>query len=234
MLNYRQWVADANQFVLGLEGRLDGRLNINDRKTFEPPTSSELDRLRDAVGRKLPRPLLDFFRQSGGIDCRYWWEPPPAQQPDLHAIFPWQTFIFGGPRQFCTVDAMIDNFQGCQDWAEGIAAGGKASLEHEQFLWSHALPFAPIGNGDYLAFDLAADSDDPPVLYLDHDEERSARISRNFDSFLTAWSRLCYIGPEIWLLSFFFSGDLTFADLNANHPLAPKLRRLFGLPEAKP
>ena len=57
-------------------------------------------------------------------------------------------------------------------------------------------------NGDYLALDLRAIETDPPVVYLNHDDE-SFLLSPDFVAFLSAWERLCYIGPEHWLLSEF-------------------------------
>ena len=40
---------------------------------------------------------------------------------------------------------------------------------------------------------------DPPVLYLNHDEDSSI-IAPDLARFLLAWERLAYVGPDHWLL----------------------------------
>ncbi len=60
-----------------------------------------------------------------------------------------------------------------------------------------------IGNGDYLGTRLAGEPA-PPVIYLPHDDE-SREIAPSFTAFLTAWERLGYLGPEIWMLEPFLN-----------------------------
>ena len=58
--------------------------------------------------------------------------------------------------------------------------------------------------GYYLALDLSQELEDPPVIYLSH-EELSTKLADSFTSFLENWSRLCYLGPELWMLRPFLS-----------------------------
>jgi len=59
---------------------------------------------------------------------------------------------------------------------------------------------AAIGNGDLIALDQTADPQEPPVVYLSHDDQSSAVIAPSLSYFLEAMAELCFIGPEIWLL----------------------------------
>ncbi len=59
-----------------------------------------------------------------------------------------------------------------------------------------------MNNGAYLGLDITEAKDNPPVIYLSHDDE-SFVISESFTDFLTHWERLCYIGPEVWILEKF-------------------------------
>ena len=89
---------------------------------------------------------------------------------------------------------------------------------------NRALPFAALDNGDYLALDLQADRPDPPVVYLNHDDE-SAVIAGTFVSFLRAWERLCYLGPEHWLLLAF---SVPGGQIDAESERAARLRQLLA------
>jgi hypothetical protein len=59
---------------------------------------------------------------------------------------------------------------------------------------------------DYLALDVGSDKTDPPVVYLNHDDENVA-IAANLVDFLRAWEGLYYLGPEHWLLLEFVGPD---------------------------
>jgi hypothetical protein len=68
------------------------------------------------------------------------------------------------------------------------------------------------------------------VLYLSHDGD-TAHLADSFTAFLMAWERLCYLGPEIWLLDRFLGDDGILAP---GSPLrADRLRRLLGLPNVE-
>jgi hypothetical protein len=85
-----------------------------------------------------------------------------------------------------------------------------------------------IGTDDYIALagNTSMDPDDPPVLYLSHDNE-DVQLANSFTAFLTTWERLCYLGPEPRLLNRFSDDDgLLVADSGE----ADQLRRIFGVP----
>jgi hypothetical protein len=98
-------------------------------------------------------------------------------------------------------------------------------FETEQDKWLHSFPFARLENGDYLAIDLR-DEGCRPVMYLSHDDE-SRLLSPSFYEYLRTWERLCYVGPEIWMLEPFT--DPMTGYLNPETENAKLLRQLFKI-----
>jgi hypothetical protein len=58
-----------------------------------------------------------------------------------------------------------------------------------------------------------------------HDAESGAMAS-SFTSFLAAWEKLCYIGPEFWVLRPYLDRK---KNLNGDSKEALRVRRLFGV-----
>ncbi len=77
--------------------------------------------------------------------------------------------------------------------------------------------------GSYLGV-RATGKADPPVIYLAHDDE-SREIASSFTAFLTAWERLGYLGPEIWMLEPFLHPAT--GHLDADSESAQTFRRAF-------
>lgn len=122
-------------------------------------------------------------------------------------------------------------------WATMKFDRADPASRREHLLWTQSLPFYPIANGDALAFDLTGRDEDPPILYLCHDEPASGMIAPNFDAFLTAWEQLFYVGPEWWMLDPFLVGKGRAKRLSPRGEGAKKLRDLFDLrdrPARKP
>jgi hypothetical protein len=100
-----------------------------------------------------------------------------------------------------------------------------AQNPEERDLWCNSLPIISFPNGDYVALDLCAPQDDPPVVYLRHDGG-SRVLAPSFSGFLEAWARLCYIGPDISRLEPFINPDTGFLDPDSDN--AKALRNVFA------
>jgi SMI1/KNR4 family protein SUKH-1 len=113
------------------------------------------------------------------------------------------------------------------DLSIGAAAWSRetwvAEEEGQRLIWESARPFLNLNNGDYLALDFRV-ATEPPVVYLNHDDE-SVTIAPSFDEFLRSWERLCYVGPEHWLLLEFVGAD---GFLDGDSPGAARLCELFA------
>jgi len=189
----------------------------------------------DALARRLDQPLPGAFRlflKSGAaaLHCRYTFEHDSddrAAAEAFHDLFPTQSHIYGGA---CVGPANeLPSFaQSCAEWAKVFLTAHDTDKADE---WEEALPVTAIANGDYIALDgtTARDPDDPPVLYLSHDGE-NVQLADSFTAFLTTWERLCYLGPEIWLLDRFRDDD-GLLDLDSR--AVDQLRQLLGLPNVE-
>lgn len=161
----------------------------------------------------LPRVYQKFLEQgSSGIDYHFNWQPEGAEEA-----------ISGGARLFMA-DKLVADLQSCKEWATDTWI---ADSEEDRELWLNGLPFAALANGDYLALDLRPKVDDPPVLYLSHDDA-SSEIAPSLTAFLSAWERLGYIGPESWVLEPYLNEQ---GHLSAEGEAAQELRRQLGIPE---
>ena len=221
MVDYASWVQRTKEFTAGLEGRLAGEWEVEN--SIAPPMDEPaLVGIENALERKLPLSLRNFFQSgSRSCECRYVWTPGSVSQDQMNAIFPSNGYIYGG--------AVIGDAQDLAELLEECrwAAEGFEEAPEQEAYWLHALPFAWIRNGDKLGLDLRQ-KEKPPVVYLAHDDD-SVVIAPDFDTFLETWERLCYIGPEIWLLNEFINPNNGFLD--ADMPKAIKLRKLFGVAE---
>lgn len=208
MFDYASWVERGRRFVSGLES-LPGKVSVS--VDVAPPLSNqEADELARSLPMGLPSAIRDFLTKgSSCCDCHYWWEPPARPWPQLNQIFTHQSFIYGGP-VLCHATEMVA-LQECRlDWAEGFD-GDDDDSRNDRDLWTRCTPFAHIANGDLLALDTNVPIDDPPVAYLSH-EGGSSIIAPSFTEFLRHWEELSYIGPEIWLLSYWIQQESGFID----------------------
>jgi hypothetical protein len=224
MFDFRGWILRAEAFTTGLR-RLEGQVQT-ETLVAPPLTLDALQRLEAAIPQPLPLPLRRFLREgSAHCACRYVWEPPAAIAEQLPEIF--GGGAMGGGAHLCNAEELVDDCQACQEWATETWI---AHFPEDKTLWLHAMPFASVRNGDYLGLDLSKGERDPPVVCLSHDDH-SGSIASTFEAFLLAWERLCYIGPEIWLLDEF--RDPRTGLLDSETSKAEQLRRLFGVSDLR-
>jgi hypothetical protein len=223
MINYREWLRRAEAFISHV-ARLpfDPKWGLEASFHAKPPLSSqELLRLDVALPRPLPAPLLAFLEYgSGGCDLHYLWGPPKESVPLMEAALSRGSYFFGG-LPICDAGQLAKWQAWCQ---EGAAETWIAEDPRQKEMWLHAVPFAFMSSGDFVALDVAAESEDPPVVYLYHDDA-SVRLASSFDNFLETWERLCYIAPDRYLIKGF--RDPITGLLKADDTKVEMLRRLF-------
>lgn len=100
-----------------------------------------------------------------------------------------------------------------------------AEDDDEKQWWGGSFPFAELKNGDYLALVDHRDADSA-VVYLSHEGD-SGIIAPTFSFFRSAWPRLCYLGPENWLLRDYMNSATGFLDPDSEE--ASELRHRFGM-----
>lgn len=217
--DYAAWVARAHAFTESLV-HLKGAA-VYSSAVAPPMSAGDLAAVERALGPTLPSSLRAFFtRGAGSLDCRYVLEPDGRTLDQLRDLLPHEIRIYGGARLNPASD-LPDLSRSVGAWADDTWV---ADAPDEKAIWECALPVAALDNGDYLALDLRAGERDPPVIYLNHDDD-SAVIAPSLPAFLSAWERLCYLGPEHWLLLEFTDAD---GQLDPDSERAARLRQLFG------
>lgn len=203
---YASWIRRAETFVRGLR-HLPGRWGIS--VAIDPPLSdSEADDLARVLPFGLPTSLRELYTKGAAkCQCRYHWSPDGEHLREVHAVFPHQMSFYGGA-EFIPWDELLNAHEIHSWWDDE-----DDNLTQEQLaareIWRQTIPFINVGNGDCVALHITDDTAQMPVVYLCHDdpENRVTRLSPSLDRFLADWESLCYVGPEIWLLSTFLAED---------------------------
>ena len=212
--DYAAWVERARRFVENV-ARVPGA-DVRSASIAGPAASVQLAAVEQQLGRPLTHSLRELFTTgSAHLDCHYVLEPGDGV---LDGILPDEKRIFGGAR-LGPLSELPEFSRSIGGWA---AETWVADAPDQHAIWTSALPFARMANGDSLALDLRAQDSDPPVVYLNHDDDSSV-IAPNLAAFLDAWERLAYIGPEHRLLLEFVDGS-GFLD-----PHSDRAARLRGM-----
>jgi SMI1 / KNR4 family (SUKH-1) len=216
--DFAGWVARARAFTLGL-GDLPAA-EVRSSTVAAPLDEVDLRALEGALGRILPASLRAFFsRGTSAMDCNYIFKPEGQARDQLRTLLPDESGIFGGAKMG-PASHLADYCKAAREWARDTWI---ADEPDQRIMWESALPFVALNSGDYLALGIQEDASDPPVVYLCHDDE-SLLLAQNLPAFLAAWERLCYLGPEHWLLGPFIGES----GLDAESERAKGLRALLG------
>ncbi|HTY86544.1 MAG TPA: SMI1/KNR4 family protein [Candidatus Acidoferrum sp.] len=216
---YIDWVDAAKDFIsTRLRAKIAGfaaQINI------EPPlTAKELPHFRGRVRMKPPQRIEDFL-STGSRACRfrYTWDLSAIPKELVQAAGLGTNRIYGGV-DLCVAKSFVKWTTDCKAWATDTWI---AEDDEAREMWLESFPFAALRNGDYLGLRLGKEPE-PQVVYLSHDDV-SMVIAPSFAAFLTTWARLCYLGPEIWMLDGFRESETGF--LTADSEQAQGLRDIF-------
>ena len=224
MFDYKLWTERAVSFTRNLAELTANFDDVKSEVSVQPQlTKAELVVIASKIDKQIPQELANFWLTgSRHCNCTFICEDAnPEIVPQIEAIFGSFQEIYGGA---FLIDAanLPQHLLNCRDWAEETWV---AEYPQDKSFWLNSVPFAEMNNGDYLALDTTEAKDNPPMIYLSHDDE-SFIIAESFTDFLTHWERLCYIGPESWMLENFLGEN---GYINSNSEKAEDLRRLLGL-----
>jgi hypothetical protein len=138
-------------------------------------------------------PLRRFWTEaSGHCHCKYWWNTPEVFHPQLKVAFSeWGGSHIWGGAEFESPRNIIKLAESFASWAESI----REDSPKDARIWENSFPLIPFGNGDYAGLYVRDDADDPPVVYICHEEcGSSGVIASTFDEFLNCWEQMGYIG----------------------------------------
>jgi hypothetical protein len=218
MMDYRSWIRDLQKFIAdvgSLNGELDRQLSV-----AEPLKLASLEGLNESLRVKIPRPIARFLKEaSGGCKIHFVWEPEGSQLQALQKAIGRDFFFSDGP--LCDSEKLRQ----WQEWTlEGATEMWIAEEPEEKAVWMAAFPFVFMSDGDFLALDLRQGSDDPPVVFLCH-EDKYCLVSPSFDEFLFQWQGLCYFGPDYYYFRDFLDNSTGY--LSSMSPKAEALRQLL-------
>lgn len=224
MFDHRSWINRAVSFTGSLQLLSDSFDELKyDASVKRPLTENELNIIDSGIDQSVPNELALFWLNgSRHCSCSYYCGiAKPAMLLRTKSVFGHQGALYGGA-SFYDAAELPDYLYALREWAEETWI---AEYPEQKNLWLNSIPFAGMRNGDYLALDTADGRDDPPVIYLSHDDD-SKIIAGSFTGFLNVWEALCYIGPEIWMLGV-FQDENGLVDSKSNR--AAELRSIFGL-----
>jgi hypothetical protein len=230
--DYRAWVERARAFTDRCR-RLPGTINV--QAEIAPPMSEEeVDLLGPSLTQGIPETVRRFLtRGSGDCNCKYWWQPlaDSAEREEMpwHSIFQYECFIYGGAQLCNPINRDVkDISHGRREigrvgfrYLQGACVDMRDAIDSpdERELYRNAFPFLTIRNGDMLALSGPDPDAKDSVVYLSH-EGLSCVLSPSFEDFLVTWERLCYVGPEIWLLNVFQDPKTGFIEGTCDKALA--------------
>ena len=222
MFDYQLWIERAVSFADNLAELTLYFGDVRSEVSVQPPlTESELTEIASKIDKQIPQELANFWLTgSRHCDCTYICEDAKSEiVSQIETIFGSFQEIYGGASLIDAAD-LPQHLINCRGWAEETWV---AEYPQDKNFWLNSMPFAEMNNGDYLALDIIEATDNPPVIYLSHDDE-SFIIAESFTDFLTHWERLCYIGPEVWMLEN-FRGENGY--INSDSSKAEDLRKLL-------
>lgn len=203
----KEWLQRVIQFFDELRSLEPGAVVEAD---CSPPVSRQ-EILENTADYKwpIPEPLLSFYC-SAASQCNFRYT---IDDPDL----------YGGP-SIVPYEMISGGIENCEQWGALIYKESKQAGN----VWLTSVPFIAVPNGDIIAFDIRETADDPPIVYLDHEGAYHRPLASSFETFLYQWERLCYAGPEIWMLGDFI--DVNTGYLNHAIPAADAIRRRLRSP----
>jgi hypothetical protein len=225
MPDWLPWLQRAERFVRSTS-KLAGRWGM--QITIDPPLEpAEADRLDRVLPHGLPAFLRNYYlTASANAHCCFHWSPDEPRLAAMSEILPHQYSIYAGPK-ICAAAKLEEEQNGLIAWAEVFDDFGGFGPVTARTL-RESVPFIPIANGDQLVLHVKANPEKPPLIYVSHDTDMETEsplipISDSAEEFMTAWERIGYIGPEIWLL-YPFIEDSPTKRLDTGSPLALQWR----------
>ena len=220
-MDYGKWAGRLMTFGTEICRRVGAEVEAGPE--LGPPVAEE-DLLREerALGVRLPSELRRFFAEAGGrVWFRYGWTVPAKLRRKHLGSMLSDEELFG---RVCIDLKALKNYQrDCRRIAENLRVPG---AEEELEFWLGTLPFMQMDDGDCLGLDITSGDPNPRVVYLAHDGPSDV-IGETFSSFLEAYERVCYLGPDSFMLEPFRDWDT--GHLVGTRPEVSRLRGLFGM-----
>ena len=164
-------------------------------KRSGPLSEHELESFENELGQSIPSDLRIFLLYQAS-EINFWWflknDVVPLDVPNK----PYAGYIEFGTESMLNINGVSRDFLYGDEPSDIVNT------------WELAFRFIGVPNGDAIALDLFQDSENPPVIYLNHEEPtKLIRLADSFGAFIFEWFSLGCVGPEIWNLCHFITQD---------------------------
>lgn len=183
-----------------------------------PATQNEVDEAEERLGVKLPCSFKRVLMKLSRAAYIEWFLPDDVSLPAQFKQ------IFSGHIHW-SLERLPDIDEARKDWVRECFPDLNDPYDQR---WHNKLAFYEVGNGDQLAFDLAAESHGA-IVYLSHDggEGHGLKLANSFEELLQNWSLLGCVGGEDWQWLPFYDHDK--AAIDPRSETAAKFRKALGL-----
>jgi hypothetical protein len=194
-LDMRAWIERARQFAEHLQ-QLGVQFEELTFSSAPPLDANKLTRSTSTAPNPIPVSLRRFFEEGAGeLELHYIWDPVPAQRLAVfRKILPGMNP--NGGAVFGPASRLVEYQADCRDFAMEDWPSDDPEAQQQ---WLRAVPFLRMPSAEYLALDPGLDQTNPPVIWLPHFGDTHI-VSPNFASFLLEWERLCYVGPDMFMI----------------------------------
>lgn len=186
-----------------------------------PPASErEVEDLEAKLRRKLPRSLKNFFMGFSRELRLNAFLPDDFTLPDgLRGIFS-ASFLF-------SLQEVENAEESRKSWASQCFTDPNHAYDR---VWHGKLGLMTVPNGDVIALDTASDENDPPVVYLSHDDGDSHGyvLGKTLDAYLERLLLVGGCGNEEWQMAPFL--DNAVDGLNPDCENARAYREIIMFP----
>ncbi|MBL4810578.1 MAG: SMI1/KNR4 family protein [Phycisphaerales bacterium] len=193
-----------------------------------PATEDEIDDLEEELCFEIPECLRTFMEDESAY-INFWWYLKSDISPiNVSGDMPYCGYIEFGPQSIITLNSD----------RTGFLSDDLPNIYRRQ--WKQAFRILGVGNGDDIALDTFQNPDEPPVIYLNHEEpEKQVRLADSFQEFIDTWFALGCVGPEGSNIRHFvtdkdkplpeFENGSATSKLDITCPNAIAFRSFFGL-----
>ncbi|GGG70387.1 SMI1/KNR4 family protein [Paenibacillus radicis (ex Gao et al. 2016)] len=186
---WEQRLISFNDAIEGIGGEAGGY-------TINPPVDLlEIKKIEEQLGHSLPQSFVQVITEfSGGMEVS--WSLP--DEDSLSTPLPEQLQGLFACNFSWDIDEILSIEEARKGWVREVFPDPNDLYDA---VWHNKLAFMEVGNGDYIAFDLAI-AEDPPIVYLSHDdgEGHGFLLGSNFLDFFNKWTQIGCVGCEDWQL----------------------------------
>ncbi|MFF2089518.1 SMI1/KNR4 family protein [Paenibacillus sp. NPDC058174] len=192
MSDWNLWEQRLVSFIAEIEkigGEFEGY-------TIKPPADLlEIKKIEEQLGHRLPQSFVRVMTEfSRGMKVS--WSLP--DEDSLSTPLPEELQGLFASNFSWDIDEILSIEEARRGWVTEVFPDPNDPYDA---VWHNKLAFMEVGNGDYLAFDLAI-TEDPPIVYLSHDdgEGHGFLLGSNFIDFFNRWTQVGCVGCEDWQL----------------------------------